>query len=131
MEPKSGSPVSLVAPAVPKEALAADVADPGALAQAIAEQIQAQKGKYGEVPVEPFKPPTPAEKKEKTSWVEVELVGRDDKPLPGEAYKIVLPDGRIDTGTTNDKGKVRIEGIDPGTVKISFPDLDGKQATRR
>ena len=127
MEPKSGSPVSLVAPTAPKEALSADVADPGQVAQAVAEQIQSQRGKYGETPVEPYKPPTsPEEKGTKTSWIEIALVYESNgKPVPGVAYEVTLPDGKtVASGSTDEKGSARVEGIDPGSCQVSFPNLD-------
>jgi type VI secretion system secreted protein VgrG len=63
--------------------------------------------------------------KDKKSWIEIELVDEDGKPVPGEAYKVTLPDGEtVATGTLDEKGFARIEGIDPGTCKITFPNLD-------
>ena len=125
MEPKSGSPGSIVAPAAPAEAQPADDADPGAVAAVKAEQRQTQSGKYGATPAPPFKPPTEEEAQErKLTWIEIELVGEDDKPIPGEAYKITLPDGRVTGGTLDEKGFARVEGIEPGTCKVTFPDLD-------
>ena len=45
--------------------------------------------------------------------------------VPGEKYKITLPDGEtLAEGTLDDKGFARVDGIDPGNCKISFPDLD-------
>jgi type VI secretion system secreted protein VgrG len=83
-----------------KEALEADKADPGAKP-------------------EPHKPdPT------KKSFVEIEMVDEDGKPVPGERYQITLPDGRVATGTLDSKGKARVEGIDPGSCKVTFPALD-------
>ncbi len=38
---------------------------------------------------------------------------------------ITLPDGStVATGTTDEKGRARVEGIDPGTCKVTFPELD-------
>ena len=62
---------------------------------------------------------------EKKSWIEIELVDEDDNPIAGERYKITLPDGKtVATGTTDSNGLARVSGIDPGTCKISFPNLD-------
>jgi hypothetical protein len=65
--------------------------------------------------------PPPAEEKH---YIEIELVDEDGKPMAGEAYLIELPDGTQRTGRTDVNGKARIEGIDPGTAKVSFPDYD-------
>lgn len=125
MEPKNGSPVSLVSPIAPKEAVSADSADPGQVARAIAEQMQTQRGKYGEVPVEPFRPPAASEDRgTRTSWIEIELVDEAGGPVPGEKYSIILPDGRTETGTLDGKGLARVAPIDPGTCEVTFPDLD-------
>lgn len=124
--PKSGKAGSPVDPAEPKAAEKADKADPGDVEQVKAQQRQTQTGKYGSVKTQPYKPPqTAAEKETKKSWIEIEMVDEEDQPVPGEAYKITLPDGQtIAEGTLNDKGFTRVDGIEQGTCKITFPDLD-------
>lgn len=57
-------------------------------------------------------------------WLEIELVDDEGKPVPGEAYTVELPDGSVISGRLDDHGQARHEGIDPGTAKVSFPDLD-------
>lgn len=60
-------------------------------------------------------------------WIEIELVGEDDKPIPNESYIIVLPSGREVRGKLNAKGFARVDGFpETGTCKVSFPDLDGE-----
>lgn len=61
---------------------------------------------------------------QKTDWIEIELVGMDDGPIAGMPYEIVLPDGRVDKGTTDSKGKARLQGLPAGNCQISFPTLD-------
>lgn len=123
--PKSGSAGSAVSPADPAEAQEADVADPGKVEEIKAEQRQTKAGKYGSEKVKPFKPPeTKEEKDKKKSWIEIELVDEQDNPVPGEKYKITVPDDSVAEGTLDDKGFARVDGIDPGTCKISFPHLD-------
>lgn len=122
--PKSGSAGSIVAPAEPNEAADADSADPGDVAEVKSEQIEKKEGKYGSTPVQPYKAPTEEEAEKKTSWIEIELVDEEDQPVPGEKYEITLPDERVAKGTTDQNGLARIEGIDPGTCKITFPKLD-------
>jgi len=125
MEPKSGEAGSIVAPAEPEVAEEADVADPGEVAEIKAEQAESESGKYGTTPVEPYKPPETEEEQEiKTSWIEVEMVDEEDEPVPGEKYEIELPDGSVKSGTLDQNGFVRVEGIEPGNCKISFPKLD-------
>jgi type VI secretion system secreted protein VgrG len=45
--------------------------------------------------------------------------------VPGEEYQVTLPDGStVASGTLDEKGKARVEGIDPGSCKVTFPNLD-------
>ena len=135
--PKSGKAGSVVAPADPAEAKEADVADPGEVEEIKAGQLQSKSGKYGAVKVKPFKAPTQdgggggdaaggdsAEEEKKTSWIEIELVGADDKPITGMMYRVTLPDDSVAEGTLDDKGFARVEGFAPGACKVTFPDLD-------
>lgn len=118
----AGSPVS---PASPQEAQEADKADPGEMAEVAARQRELKQGKYGSTPVTPYKPPqTEEEKQKKPSWIEIELVDEGNKPVPGEAYRVTLPEGSVAEGTLDEKGFARVDGIEPGTCKITFPKLD-------
>lgn len=131
MGKKSGKAGKAVTPAAPDKAEDADIADPGKVAEIKAEQTKEKKGKYGSTPVKPHKPPaTEEEAAEKKSWIEIELVDEEDEPVPGEKYKITLPDDSVAEGTLDDKGFARVEGTEPGTCKITFPDLD-KEAWER
>ena len=115
-----------------------DKANPGEVRTTKSEQRQAEKGKYGSVPIVPFKPPvenstiaqetghTSEQKKEETSWIEIELLGEDDKPIPGEKYRITLPGGTVAEGTLDQKGQARAEGFEAGSCMITFPDLDSE-----
>ena len=58
------------------------------------------------------------------SWIEIRMIGEDDKPLANEAYRIQLADGQLREGQLDAQGAVRLEGIDPGTCLVTFPDLD-------
>jgi type VI secretion system secreted protein VgrG len=124
--PKDGKAGTAVSPADPKEALEADKADPGEVEKIKAEQRQTKTGKYGTAPVEAYQPPqTKEEKEKKKSWIEIELVDEEGKPVPGEKYRITLPDGAtVAEGTLDEKGFARVDGIDPGQAKVEFPDLD-------
>ncbi len=61
---------------------------------------------------------------EEDHWLEIELVDDEGNPVPGELYTVELPDGSTVSGRLDDQGQARLEGIDPGTAKVSFPDLD-------
>ncbi len=57
-------------------------------------------------------------------WIEIELVGEDDKGVADQAYQIVAPDGKEYTGRTDAHGLARVEGIPGGSCKVSFIELD-------
>lgn len=125
MNPKSGKAGSAVTPAEPEAPEEADVADPGSVAEIKAEQRKTQSGKYGSTPVKPHKPPqTEEEKEEKKSWIEIEMVDEEDNPVPGEKYRITLADNSVAEGTLDEKGFARVEGIESGNCKVTFPNLD-------
>jgi hypothetical protein len=134
MNKKSGTAGTPVEPTAPVAAHEADVADPGEVDEVKAEQLKTKSGKYGSAKTKPFKPardegggasdqPAEDDKKE-TSWIEFELVGEDDKPIPGEKYRVTLPDGSVDEGTLGEAGVARVEGFEPGQCEITFPELD-------
>ncbi len=122
MNPKDGTAGTPVAPVAPEVAAEADVADPGEAAKVKAKQIENQEGKYGTPVVKPHKPTE--EDIEEKSWIEIELVDEEGNPVPGEKYRITLPDQSVAQGTLDEKGFARVEGVDPGTCQITFPDLD-------
>jgi hypothetical protein len=72
-------------------------------------------------------PPAPAPK-EVTTWISIELVDDQDPPQPVTfvSYRIELPDGSTRSGMLDGFGKARLDGIDPGTCKVSFPAFDGR-----
>lgn len=70
----------------------------------------------------PAAPHTPDKKKK--SWIEIVLVDMENRPVPGETYRITLPDGTEATGSLDDKGFARVDGFDAGECKITFPNRD-------
>ena len=61
----------------------------------------------------------------KTAWIEIELVGEDDKPIPGERYVIKKPDGTpVASGWLDEDGYAYKGRLESGTYLVSFPDLD-------
>ena len=122
--PGVGTAGSIVPPAKPLESEIADTALPG-------KDVTYQKQREQMPPAElaalnaPSHQPTEEDKEKKKSWIEIELVDEEDNPVPGEKYRITLPDGKtLAEGRLDDKGFARVDGIDPGTCKITFPDLD-------
>ena len=62
--------------------------------------------------------------KEKKVWVEIILVDMEGQPVPGVKYRITPPGGAPVEGTLNQYGQAGLYQIDPGSCKITFPDLD-------
>lgn len=69
-------------------------------------------------------PPPIIVSSEKTHWIEIALMDEDGTPVSGESYRVKLPNSRVLTGNLDSRGVARIEGIDPGTCQVTFPDLD-------
>ena len=58
-------------------------------------------------------------------WVEIALVGEDDEPIPGAAYRLKDPDGRVHRGRLDDRGLARVSGIrSGGACTLTFDGLD-------
>ncbi|MBI3597286.1 MAG: hypothetical protein HY203_09060 [Nitrospirae bacterium] len=72
------------------------------------------------------RPSVAPQAKEKTSWVEIELVDEEGNPVSEEKYRIELPNGSIREGFLDSSGYVLLGGIDPGLCKVSFPNLDAE-----
>ncbi|HUT35061.1 MAG TPA: type VI secretion system tip protein TssI/VgrG, partial [Planctomycetota bacterium] len=106
-----GAPVgpSVPPPLAPARAKEADTGQPG------------EVDEWEKEPVLP-KPYKPGE--DKTHWIEIELVDEDGKPVPGEVYRVTLPDGSVAEGTLDKNGRAKLNGIDEGTCVVTFPELD-------
>ncbi len=62
--------------------------------------------------------------KDKNAWIEIILVDNDGKPMPNVKYRITPPNGSPVEGRLNEHGQAGVYGIEPGSCKITFPDLD-------
>ncbi len=80
----------------------------------------------GGAPAAPAGSNAPSDPTRKKTWVEIELLDDNGKPVKHERYRIVTPDAQKHEGFLDDKGLARVDDIDPGTCVISFPDLDGQ-----
>ena len=127
MTPKDGNPGAVLTPVVPKAVIEAGNAESGEVSQSAAHQSERHPGSLAYTPAPAFRPTSPeqaAQENREISWIEIKLIGEDDKPLPSQAYKVTLPDDSICEGTLDHEGFARIEGFPPGSCTISFPDLD-------
>lgn len=74
-------------------------------------------------------PPTVAST-DKKHWIEIVLVDEKGQPAAGHPYRVRLPNSRVLTGNLDSRGMARIEGIDAGTCRVAFPDLDRRAWNR-
>lgn len=85
-------------------------------------------GRRRSKPDQPDKPDTPKPPEEQKTWVAIELL--DDstppKPVPFKKYRIELPDKSVREGMLDANGQAMISDIDPGTCKVSFPQIHGE-----
>jgi hypothetical protein len=54
----------------------------------------------------------------------VVLSDGEGEPVPGERFRVKLADGSIIEDTLDDKGYKRVEGVEPGSAQVCFPDID-------
>jgi hypothetical protein len=59
----------------------------------------------------------------KRTWIEFKIQFDDGTPYPGNCV-VEVPGGIKSEGPPDGEGVIRIDRIDPGSVKIAFPDLD-------
>lgn len=74
-------------------------------------------------------PPVTAADMQPAHWLEIRLVDDAGQPRAGERFFVELPDGSTRAGRLGSDGTARIEGVEPGTAKVSFPDLDREAYT--
>jgi len=67
---------------------------------------------------------TKGEKPPENHFIEIELTDEDNLPVPGEYFEVITPEGTSATGTTDTKGFARVDGIQPGTATVRFPNRD-------
>jgi type VI secretion system secreted protein VgrG len=133
--PLTGSPGSAVSPLSPTDPDIAATANPGEVSSVAAAPGTLAKTSSSNVSPIVYSPsagsnaptldPNAPENQDKKHWIEIQLNDQDGNPVPGEPYKITLPDGTtIADGTLDDKGHARVDNIDPGTCQVTFPNLD-------
>jgi type VI secretion system secreted protein VgrG len=60
------------------------------------------------------------------NWIELALVSEDDpsKPVPFARYRVETSGGKIIDGRLDAAGKALVQGVEEGSCKVTFPDLD-------
>jgi len=76
----------------------------------------------------PDLPEEPEDPKGKT-WLEIALRSEDapHDPVPFARYRVTLPDGSVREGKLDEQGQAIVEGVDPGTCQVTFPDMDARE----
>jgi type VI secretion system secreted protein VgrG len=59
-----------------------------------------------------------------TTFIEIEMVDDKGHPVPNLAYVIEASDGTRYEGTLDADGRARVDDLEPGDCRITFPDLD-------
>jgi len=59
-----------------------------------------------------------------SAWIEVLLIGDDDRPIAREHWRARPADGAWGSGRVGDDGLLRLTGIADGECAVSFDDLD-------
>jgi type VI secretion system secreted protein VgrG len=72
------------------------------------------------VPGHEFESPEP----ENTTWIEIELVDQNGDPVPGEPFRLRDASERNFSGSLDENGFARVEGVVPGDCEIRFPNRD-------
>jgi hypothetical protein len=64
---------------------------------------------------------------EPTSWVGFQLEDEEGEPVSGQRVRIKLPDGTFRERVSDDKGRIRLDGIPLGNCQVEFPGVDGNE----
>jgi len=123
----SGKAEKVVGPLKPDPAMIADNADPGSKAPTYKNQKRAVPPNRQPTYSQPTHKEASLKNKDKKSWIEIVLKDEDGEPVPGERYRVTLPDGStLAEGTLDTDGYAKVSNIDPGNCKVTFPELDGR-----
>jgi uncharacterized Zn-binding protein involved in type VI secretion len=67
----------------------------------------------------------------KSTWIEIQMNDKGGFGIANTKFKLETPDGKIIHGVTDGNGLGRVEGIQPGNHKITFPDLPQDGITKK
>lgn len=118
----------LIAPELPLVAKEAAVANPGGVSTVTAPEHSSSPGSYGSVRVGDGASGTSTTGSRRKVWISIELRDDTGRPVANEPYEIKVPgESSPRTGTLNQKGRARLDGIDEGQCEVSFPQIDGRE----
>jgi hypothetical protein len=83
-----------------------------------------------QAPQQPQAPPPaqpPQREEEPKTWIEIVLKDSKGNPVPNEEYILELPDGTKRRGRLDADGIARVDGIKPGSCRVSFPNVDANE----
>ena len=121
--PQSGAACNVELPDPPSDAVDADVADPGTAADPLESALAGEDASSANSSDE--------DESEESHWVAIELKDEDGNPVPGEAYKIKLPDGTIIDGRLDEEGKAKIERLaEGGKCEVTFPKIHKEEVSQ-
>lgn len=122
--PVPGSPGSLVAPTAPKTPDEAFKGELGGLEEAPgAREAPDEKWHFDTINASSYHTPASAAAEDAPAhWIEIAMKDDHGHPMAGEPFVVILPNGETAaTGTLDENGRARVEGLDPGQCKIRFP----------
>jgi len=61
---------------------------------------------------------------EPTSWVGLLLEDDQGEPVAGQRVRLKLADGTVRESVSDDKGRIRLDGIPQGNCQVEFPGVD-------
>jgi type VI secretion system secreted protein VgrG len=121
-----GTPGTMVAPTAPKaaeESMESEAGQAETKPSTPTEPKQASKPKLEAVKFHTAA--SAAEEEAPKHWIAVLLVDEKGNPMAGEPFSVMLPDGSTAaTGTLDEKGQARVDGIDAGNCEIRFPNRE-------
>jgi len=131
--PKSGKDGSLVAPAAPAAAVEAMNEKPGEVSKAELKGVAPVSVKTEKVSPPVFKPPeaSAAAEETKLTWIEIALVDLNGDPITGAAYEIKMGDGSVASGTLDENGEARADGVEEGSCEVTFPEYSPNSWERK
>lgn len=99
------------------------IVGPGAATVMIGEMGSGNAKSVVSAPVSGTKDKGSAADGTKASWIEIQMNDRGGFGVANTKFRLETSSGKIIEGVTDGNGLARVEGIDPGSYKVTFPDL--------